>query len=88
MQQLRKDKTKDKSHLTLEDWTEHETSFPYVVSVFLKTAPNFGRRFAFGFKTEQAASIAFDALLTGEKTPKYYIHLLTDQSLIPFLKAM
>ena len=88
MQQLRKDKTKGKNMLTLEDWTEHEVSAPFIVSVFLPTTPKFGRRFAFGFQTQSAASIAFDSLVTGEKVPKDYIRFLTDQSLVPFLRAM
>ena len=88
MQLLRKDKTPGKNLLTLEDWTEHKVSAPFVVSVFLPTTMKMGRRFAFGFKTQQAASVAFDALVTGDRTPKDYVRLLTDQSLAPLLRAM
>jgi len=88
MNQLRKDKTKDKHLMTLEDWTEHEVSSPFVVAVCLPTKPKFGRRFAFGFDTKEGASKAFDALVLGDMKPKDYIHRLTDQFLAPFLKAM
>jgi hypothetical protein len=88
MQQLRKDRSKERLPLTLEDWTEHETSFPFIVSAFIKTAPNFGRRFAFGFQKLEAATKAFDALVIGDKTPKDFIYCVTDQSLVPFLRAM
>jgi len=88
MQQLRKDKSKGKYPLTLENWTEEGVSSPFIVSAFIKTAPNFGRRFAFGFPSLPAATKAFDALVTGESVPKDFIYKLTDQSLVPFLKAM
>ena len=88
MQQLRNDRSKGKYPLTLEDWTEHEVSSPFIVSAFIPTTPKFGRRFAFGFKTLDSATKAFDDLVIGSKTPKDFIYCVTDQNLIPFLKAL
>lgn len=88
MKRLRQDKTKEKNYLTLEDWTDHEVRSPFVVSICLEIAPKRGKRFAFGFDTEESATKCFDALLLGTSRPRDYIHRLTDKSLFSILQTM
>ena len=85
MNQLQRDKTPGKGVLTLEDWTDTVTKFPYRVAIVVQTKPNFGKRLAFGFNKLPEAQETFNALLLGTKKPADFKRRLTDPALACYL---